>query len=177
MYWSDDPGKTPTPSGHWAFVLTDLLRGGKHDLAFAAEASARMTLSMSDAFVATWQAKYRYNLIRPVTYVQLALDSNWVPDMLETPPFPEYPSGHSVQSGAAALVLGRLFGEDTVFVDRFHNDRGWGPRTFKNFKAASDEAAISRMYGGIHFRAAIEDGLAQGRCVGEKVMALQFLHK
>ena len=82
-------------------ILTDLLRDRKANLATAAEQYARMTVAMSDAFVATWKVKYQLNLIRPVTYIQLAFDSNWVPPLMETPPFPEYPSGHSVQSGSA----------------------------------------------------------------------------
>ena len=91
---------------------------------------------------------------------------------METPPFPEYPSGHSVQSAAASAVLTRTFGDHTAFTDNTHNDRGWGPRQFPSFQAAADEAALSRMYGGIHFRAAVENGKAQGRCVAERVLRL-----
>ena len=175
LYWADDPGKTSTPAGHWAFILTDLLQGRKADLAFAAEAYAKLGLALSDAFVGTWQTKYTINLIRPVTYIQLTIDSNWVPTLMDTPPFPEYTSGHSVQSGAAAAVLSSLFGPSTAFVDRTHNDRGWGPRTFKSFEAAAQEAGISRMYAGIHFRSAIEHGLSQGRCIGTAALKLHFL--
>ncbi len=131
-----------------------------------------MTIAMSDAFVATWKVKYEVNLLRPVTYIQLAFDSNWVPPLMETPPFPEYPSGHSVLSGAAAAVLGSFYGKDTAFEDRTHNDRGWGPRRFKNFRTAVDEAAVSRLYAGIHFRSAIEHGATMGRCIGEQALAL-----
>jgi hypothetical protein len=175
LYWADDPGKTPTPAGHWAFILTDLLKERKSNLAFTAEAYAKLGLAMSDAFVAAWHTKYSINLLRPVTYIQLTMDSNWTPTLMDTPPFPEYPSGHSVQSGAAAAVLSSLFGSGVTFVDRTHNDRGWGPRTFKSFEAAAQEAAISRMYAGIHFRSAIEHGLLQGRCIGAATLKLDFL--
>ena len=174
LYWADDPGKTPTPAGHWAYIANDILKLRKANLATAAETFARLNMAMSDAFVAAWHTKYTLNIIRPVTYVQLGIDSNWVPTLLPTPPFPDYPSGHSVQSSAAYTVLEQLFGADTPFVDNTHNDRGWGPRTFKNFKAAADEAALSRMYGGIHYRFSIEGGKPQGQCTAKAVMGLKF---
>jgi membrane-associated phospholipid phosphatase len=104
----------------------------------------------------------------------LVIDSNWVPTLMHTPPFPEYPSGHSVQSSAAAAILAQVFGADTPFTDNTHNDRGWGPRSFKNFKAAADEAALSRLYAGIHFRTGVLGGQVQGACVAKKVLALKF---
>jgi hypothetical protein len=172
LYWADDPLKTPTPAGHWAWILTDLLRDRKASLASAAEQYARLAIAMSDAFVATWKVKYDTNLLRPVTYIQLAFDSNWVPPLMETPPFPEYPSGHSVQSGSAAAVLEAFYGRDTAFEDRTHNDRGWGPQRFKSFAAAAEQAAVSRLYAGIHFRSAIEHGTTMGRCIGAQALAL-----
>lgn len=172
LYWADDPGKTPTPAGHWAWILTDLLRDRKATLAVAAEQYARLTIGMSDAFVATWKVKYETNLLRPVTYVQLALDANWVPPLMETPPFPEYPSGHSVQSGAAAALLESFYGKGTPFEDRTHNDRGWGPQRFASFAAAAEQAAFSRLYAGIHFRSAVEHGATMGRCIGAQALAL-----
>ncbi len=174
LYWADDAGKTPTPAGHWAYIANDLLKSRKASLATAAETFARLNLAMSDAFVAGWYTKYTLNLIRPVTYVQLGIDSNWTPSLMPTPPFPDYPSGHSVQSAAASRVLEQLFGADTLFTDNTHNDRGWGPRNFKSFKAAADEAAVSRLYAGIHYRFSIEGGKPQGQCVADKVLALKF---
>jgi membrane-associated phospholipid phosphatase len=174
LYWSDDPGKTPTPAGHWSFIANDLLKTRKASLATAAEVHARLNIAMADAFIAGWQTKYSVNLLRPVTYVQLVIDSNWVPGLMHTPPFPEYPSGHSVQSSAAAAVLGQAFGTNTAFTDNTHNDRGWGPRTFKSFGAAADEAALSRLYAGIHFRFGVTGGQVQGRCVADKALALKF---
>jgi hypothetical protein len=172
LYWADDPGKTPTPAGHWAWILTDLLRDKRASLAAAAEQYARLGIAMSDAFVATWKVKYQVNLLRPVTYVQLAFDAQWLPPLMETPPFPEYPSGHSVQSGAAAAVLEAYHGKDQPFEDRAHNDRGWGPQRFPSFAAAARQAALSRLYAGIHFRSAIEHGETMGRCIGAEALRL-----
>ena len=173
LYWADDPGKTPTPAGHWLYITGDVLKAKNATLAEAAEVYARLGLAMSDAFVAGWHTKYSVKLLRPVTYVQAVIDSNWVPTLMDTPPFPEYPSGHSVQSSAAAAVLGAAFGERFAFTDNTHNDRGWGPRSFDSFKAAADEAALSRLYAGIHFRSGVVGGQVQGRCVAQRVLALK----
>jgi len=175
LYWADDPLKTPTPAGHWAYIANDLLKQQKASLAQAAQTMVRLNMAMNDAFIAGWKTKYTVQLLRPVTYVQLVIDSNWVPTLMHTPPFPEYPSGHSVQSSAAAGVLEQVFGAHTRFVDNTHNDRGWGPRSFKSFAAAAQEAAFSRLYAGIHFRTGIEGGKVQGRCVAQQVLALKLL--
>ena len=164
-FWSDDPGSTPTPPGHSVSITTQVLRGERATLAEAAETYARVGMAVSDAFVACWHEKYRYNLLRPVTYARAQFDAGWLP-LLVTPPFPEYPSGHSVQSGAAFQVLTDLFGRRYAFVDHTHDERGLAPRRFGSFLEAAEEAAISRLYGGIHFRAAIDNGLAQGRRIG-----------
>ena len=174
LYWADDPLKTPTPAGHWVFIATDMLKARKATLADAAQLYARLNLAMADAFIAAWHAKYATNVMRPVTYIQLGIDSNWVPSLMHTPPFPEYPSGHSVQSSAAAAVLAQTFGANTPFTDNTHNDRGWGPRSFKSFQAAADEAALSRLYAGIHYRFGVTGGQAQGTCVAQKVLALKL---
>jgi hypothetical protein len=164
-FWSDDPGATATPAGHSVSIATQVLRAEGARLATAAETYARLGIAVSDAFVACWFQKFRYNLLRPVTYIRAQLDPDWLP-LLVTPPFPEYPSGHSVQSGAAAQVLTDLFGGRYGFVDRTHDERGLAPRRFDSFFDAAEEAAISRLYGGIHYRAAIDNGLAEGRRIG-----------
>ncbi len=171
LFWSDDPGATATPPGHSVAITTQVLRREDASLALAAEAYAKIGIAVSDAFVACWHQKYVYNLLRPVTYIRQLVDSTWLP-LLVTPPFPEYPSGHSVQSGAAFQVLTDLFGEDYAFVDRTHDARGLAPRRFGSFFEAAEEAAVSRLYGGIHFRAAIDNGVDQGKCIGRAVSAL-----
>lgn len=147
-----------------------MLRKEGASLARAAEAYARVGLAVCDAFIARWHQKYVYNLLRPVSYIRRLSDPAWL-SLLVTPPFPAYPS---VQSGAAFQVLTDLFGESYSFVDNTHDDRGFAPRSFGSFLEAAEEAAISRLYGGIHFRAAIANGVTQGRCIGEAVSALQF---
>ncbi len=97
------------------------------------------------------------------------LDERWEP-FLQTPPFPEYTSGHSGISTAAATVLTDEFGDKFAFTDNVEADYGLPPRSFSSFKEASAEAAISRLYGGIHYRMAIEEGIGQGRKVGELVI-------
>jgi hypothetical protein len=172
-FWSDDPATTATPPGHLIAITTQVLRAERASLMAAAEAYAKVGIALADAFIACWHAKYQHNLLRPVSYLNAHVDANWLP-LLSTPPFPEYPSGHSVQSGAAFHVLADLFGEDYPFDDHAHDERGMSPRHFRSFAHAAEEAAISRLYGGIHYRPAIEDGLRQGRCVGEVVNALPF---
>ncbi|MEN9670738.1 MAG: hypothetical protein RL018_1015 [Pseudomonadota bacterium] len=174
LYWADDPGKTPTPAGHWLFIANDLLKTRKAKLADAAQTIVRLNIAMADAFTAGWATKYEFNVLRPVTYVQGSFNSNWVPSLMTTPPFPEYPSGHSVQSSAAAGVLNKIFGANTAFTDNTHNDRGWGPRTFPNFNAAANEAALSRLYAGIHYRFGVEGGQVQGKCVAAKALDLKL---
>jgi hypothetical protein len=170
-FWSDDPGTTATPPGHSIAITTQVLRQQGASLAAAAETYTRVGMAVADAFVACWHQKYVYNLLRPVTYINRLIDPDWVP-LLVTPPFPEYPSGHSVQSAAACQVLTDLFGDDYAFIDHTHDSRGLAPRSFASFFDAADEAAISRLYGGIHYRAAIDNGLAQGRQIGRAVSAL-----
>ena len=120
----------------------------------------------------SWESKYRYNLVRPITYIvnviDPAYDYNDLP--VNTPPFPEYTSGHSVQSGATAEVLTSLFGNSFSFTDHTHDQLGYAARSYTSFYEAADEAAISRLYGGIHYRAAIENGVDQGKKVGGQVI-------
>lgn len=174
LYWADG-GSTISPPGHSLSITGIVLRSRNATLATAAEAYARVGIAVADAFVSCWKCKYQYNWQRPITAVQAMLDPTWQP-LIATPPFPEFVSGHALQSGAAAQVLEDLFGAQTSFVDNTHQARGAGfePRPFANFAAFADEAAISRLYSGIHFRSANEVGLVEGRKVGRNVTALHF---
>ncbi len=171
-FWSDDPGQTATPTGHSISITTQVLEQNGATLELAAETYAKVGMAVADAIITCWATKFEFNVLRPVSYVQAQLDPQWMP-LLVTPPFPEYSSGHSAQSGAAAQVLTDLFGVMT-FTDHTHDARGFAPRTFASFEAAAQEAAISRLYGGIHYRSAIEDGLVMGQCVGATVSAMRF---
>ncbi len=172
-FWDDSAMLSMTPPGHWVGILTQLFTDQPPTLERLAEGYARVGLAVADGFIACWHTKFQYNLLRPVTYIQRVIDPKWT-TLLITPPFPEYPSGHSTQSGAAATVLTAFFGENYAFTDRTHDDDGLEARSFKSFWDAANEAGISRMYGGIHYRNAITQGLEQGRCVGARVNALQF---
>ena len=171
-FWSDDPMLSPTPPGHWIFLTLGILQAEGADAARSADILARLGMGLADAFIGCWDAKSQYDLLRPVTYIRRVIDPDWAP-LLITPPFPEYPSGHSTQSGAAATVLTAFFGEGHAFDDATHSDDGLPIRSYPDFWTAAEEAARSRLYGGIHFRAAIDQGLAQGRCIGAHVTAIR----
>ena len=126
-------------------------------------------VALADGFIIAWDEKYRSVLIRPVTVINRYVDPDWRP-LLQTPPFPEYTSAHSVVSGAASTVLTALFGEPFSFVDSTEVEFGLPARSFDSFRQAASEAAISRMYGGIHYRPAIEIGVEQGRALGQSVV-------
>lgn len=170
LFWIDTPGITGAPSGHWVLIEMQLVEQMDLKLDRAAEMYTLVGTALADAFISAWNLKYQDNLVRPVTYIQANLRRNWSP-YVETPPFPEYPSGHSVVSGAAAEVLTTMFGQ-VAFTDRtpIINGHQSFERSFTSFEAAASEAAISRLFGGIHYRAAIENGLRQGRCVGQQVL-------
>ena len=122
-------------------------------LSESARVYACLALALADSFISCWDEKYRSNVIRPETYINANIDENWRP-LLQTPPFPEYTSGHSVISGSAAVTLTSLFGENFSFTDSTEIEFGLTSRSFKSFDEACTEAAISRMYGGIHYRPA-----------------------
>ncbi len=161
--------KKITPGGHWIGITAIAARQAGADLMQAAEAYAVTSIALADAFISNWDEKYRSNLVRPETVINQHLDEAWTP-LLQTPPFPEYTSGHSVISTAAALALTALFGEAVAFDDTTEVEYGLPVRSFTSFVEASQEAAISRLYGGIHYRMAVEHGVEQGRAVGRFVL-------
>ncbi len=117
--------------------------------------------------------KFHYNLLRPVTYIQRVIDPTWH-TLLPTPPFPEYVSAHSGQSAAVLTTLEALFGTNVPFVDHAHDADGFAPRSFDHIFAAAEEAGMSRLYAGIHFRSGNLNGRALGTCVAAKVDALNW---
>ncbi len=170
-FWSDDPGKSYTPPGHSLAILNIVLRQENADLEVAAEAFAQLGMAVHDAFISCWYTKYRYNLIRPITVIHQQVDLGFSIPLL-TPPFPEYTSGHSVNSGAAAAVLTLLFGENYAYTDdsqEYRLDIDGSARSYNSFYEFANEAAISRLYGGIHYRQAIDEGVAQGLGIGENI--------
>jgi hypothetical protein len=176
-YWADNMGATGTPAGHWMAIMGQLARQDGLSLMAAAEGFARVGIAVADAFIGCWQIKFTDNLLRPVTYIQHLIDPAWLP-LIGTPNFPKYTSGHSVQSAAAAAVLTAMFGIRS-FTDTLHLDHGLAPslepRTFRSLEEAAEEAAMSRVYGGIHYLFGSSYGGLQGRCIGQVILdRLQF---
>ncbi len=161
--------KKISPGGHWLGITKIAGTRANLDLTETVELYARVSVAMADAFISCWDEKYRSNYIRPETVINEHLDPDWLP-LLQTPPFPEYPSGHSVVSGAAAEVLTNYLGESFSFSDSTERAYGIPDRDFESFYHARDEAALSRLFGGIHFRPAIDKGVKQGAQVGGLVV-------
>jgi len=161
--------KKITPGGHWIGITGIACRKDSADFMKTVEAYAVTSIALFDAFISCWDEKYRSNLIRPETVINRYIDEDWAP-ALQTPPFPEYTSGHSVISRAAAVALTSLFGDHFAFNDTVEMEYGLPARSFDSFLQASNEAAISRLYGGIHYRPAIDYGVEQGEKVGEFVV-------
>ena len=160
--------KKITPGAHWIGITKIAAKKEKADFNRTVFAYTKTSIAIADAFISCWDEKFRSNLVRPETLINTYFDDEWKP-ILQTPPFPEYTSGHSVVSGAASTVLTSIFGDNFSFSDDTELPFGLPIRSYTSFKHAADEAAISRMYGGIHYRTAVEVGVVQGRKVGELV--------
>ncbi len=173
LFWADLDGESGTPAGHSLSITAQVLEQQGASLDLAAEAFARVGIGESDAFISCWAGKFHYNVLRPVTYINDLIDPAWE-SILVTPPFPAYASGHSNDAGASSAILTDLFGDAFAFTDHTNDDRGFAPRSFASFFEAAEESAFSRLYGGIHYRFDIENGINQGRCVADVVNALEF---
>ena len=156
-YWADGPG-TVTPPGHWNLIAIDLVRAAGWSTLPTARLFAALNTAQADAFIACWDTKYTYWSIRPITAIRRLIDPNWLSD-ITTPPFPSYPSGHSTTSGAASTVLSALF-----------------PAQAQELDAMAEEAAVSRLYSGIHYRSDNEAGLALGRQIGQLAVRVYLAH-
>ncbi|MEZ4685610.1 MAG: vanadium-dependent haloperoxidase [Bacteroidia bacterium] len=161
--------KKITPGGHWIGIAGIASEKAGADFGKTVQSYALTSIALADAFISCWDEKYRSNLVRPETVINEHFDAEWRP-VLQTPPFPEYTSGHSVISRAAAVALTSIYGENFSYRDTVEMEYGLPPREFTSFINASDEAAISRLYGGIHYRPACENGVEQGKKVGDFVV-------
>ncbi|PSR55466.1 phosphatidic acid phosphatase [Adhaeribacter arboris] len=161
--------KKISPGGHWINIAAVASKKAKADFMKTVETYALVSIALADGFISCWDEKYRSARIRPETVINTYMDKDWVP-LLQTPPFPEYPSGHSVISNAAAVTLTSLYGENFAYTDSTEVVFGLSPRKFSSFNQAAEEAAISRLYGGIHYLPAITNGQTEGRLVGEFVL-------
>ena len=161
--------KKITPGGHWIGITSIATRKAKSDFQATTNAYANVTIALFDAFISCWDEKWNTLVVRPETLINKYYDEEWLP-ILQTPPFPEYTSGHSVISRAAAITLTDLFGNNFAFNDTTEIEYGLPLRSYDSFIGASEEAAVSRLYGGIHYMMAIEEGVAQGQEVGEHIV-------
>ncbi len=169
LFWRDNPdGTTGLPSGHWMLAACAVIEQERLDLGRAAEVLALLGIALADGFTSCWTEKYQTNLLRPVTYIQRLVDPGWN-SFVNSPAFPEYTSGHSVGSAAAAETLTALLGT-VAYTDDTGLRNGYPGVRYQSFWEAANEAAMSRLHGGIHYPMGIEAGLVQGAEVARKVL-------
>jgi hypothetical protein len=180
-FWDDNPfviehaghmmfgNKKITPGGHWMGIAAIATRQAGADEVKTAKTYAYTALALYEAFISCWDEKYRSNYVRPVTVINEHIDHNWLP-LLQTPPFPEYTSGHSLISAASATVLTALYGDNFAFLDTSDLKYIGMQREFKSFLEAANETSISRFYGGIHYRFTVDISLEQGKKVGNYII-------
>ncbi len=180
-YWDDNPfviehsghmmfgNKKITPGGHWMGIAAIAAKQSNADAVKAAQGYLLTAIALYDAFISCWDEKYRSNVVRPVTVINELVDKNWMP-FLQTPPFPEYTSGHSTITAASAEVLTELYGDKFAFQDTSDLRYIGMQRHFHSFREAAAEASVSRVYGGIHYRNSVDMGADAGRKVGMNIV-------
>lgn len=180
-YWDDNPfviehsghmmfgNKKITPGGHWMGIAAIAAQSTKADAVKTAQGYALTAIALYDAFISCWDEKYRSNVVRPVTVINEHIDKGWTP-FLQTPPFPEYTSGHSTITASAAVVLAHLYGDKFAFQDTSDLRYIGMQRHFNSFQEAAAEASISRVYGGIHYRNSVDVGAEAGKKVGANII-------
>ena len=184
-FWDDNPFKLNvsghvmyatkkfSPPGHWMNIVGILADKKKADFDETVYAYAKASIALFDGFISCWDEKYRSNYVRPETVINKYFDPEWRP-YIQTPPFPEYTSGHAVISAAAAEVMTDIFGDNISYTDTSETEFGIAPRSFTSVRKAAEEAGISRVYGGIHYKHSCDIGNAEGKLVGQLV--IQRLH-
>lgn len=180
-YWDDNPNISVeeghlmyfihkiSPAGHWIMITRQACLEKNVSVAKASQAYTLASIAMFDAIIACWYEKYSTNLIRPISIINQQVDQKWTP-LIQTPPFPEFTSGHGVLSNAAATVLTRIFGDNYKFTDNTEIPFGIKPRTFNSFLQASEETSWSRVYGGIHYPETCRISITQGKQIGSHVL-------
>ncbi len=186
LYWDDNPNVSKlsghlnyfihkiSPGGHWVMIAKQACEQKQVEVSKAAQVYALTTIAIFDAFISCWDEKYKTNLIRPITVINREVDKYWQP-YIQTPPFPEFTSGHSATSNAAATILTTLLGDNFSFTDNTEIPFGQSARSFNSFYQAAAESSISRVYGGIHYPITATISVGQGKAIGKNV--LQLLYK
>jgi hypothetical protein len=165
--------KKISPGAHWMGIANIACVDAKVSFSKAIQVNTVLAVGLMDGFQSCWDEKYRSNRIRPETAIRKCLDPKWTP-FLQTPPFPEYLSGHSTISSVSSVILTHFFGKEFTYTDTVEERYGLKARTYSSFEEAAEEASISRFYGGIHFMDAIENGQKQGQLVGKQVLNKVF---
>jgi len=185
LYWDDNPNVSVnighlnyfihkiSPAGHWMMIVKQACEQKNVPVTKSSQAYALTAIGMFDAFIACWDEKYKTNLIRPITIINRHIDRNWVP-YIQTPPFPEFTSGHAVVSNSASEILTLVLGDNVTFTDRTEIPFGQGTRTFNSFFEASIQSSTSRVYGGIHYPETARISIGQGRAIGNYVIQLLY---
>lgn len=171
-HWDDSPGVSGTPAGHLYALGIDLASSHNMTTQDASRFFLSLGIALNDAIIECWKLKYRFNFIRPVTYIHKVISKDFQ-SVLITPPFPEFPSGHSFQAGAAKEVFSHFFGEQTEIIDSTNfgrTDITGQVFRYENFDAMSQEMSISRFYGGIHFLHTLNLSLYYGGKIGENTL-------
>ncbi len=180
-YWDDNPfviehsghltfgNKKITPGGHWMGIAAQIIKQEKADHVKAAQTFALTSIALYDGFISCWDEKYRSNYVRPVTVIKDMIDKDWMP-FLQTPPFPEYTSGHSTITASAATVLTKLYRDNLAFEDSSDYKYIGLKRKFKSLDEAAAECSMSRVYGGIHYVISVNTGAEMGKQVGGLVV-------
>ncbi len=158
-----------SPAGHWMNIIGIAAETNNVDFNTTVSHYAETSIAIFDAFISCWYTKYKTNYVRPETVINKYFDPNWRP-YIQTPPFPEYTSGHAAISSAAAEVLSKFYGDNFSFTDTSEVEFGIAKRSFKSFRIAALEAGRSRVYGGIHFLNSCGQGTKQGKQIGELVV-------
>ncbi|MBC7886792.1 MAG: vanadium-dependent haloperoxidase [Ferruginibacter sp.] len=169
MFWRDVPGVTSP--GHWLSILQQVIRQNNTRLDKAVLAYALIGAAINDGLISCWKTKYHYNVVRPITYIREIMGYPSWNSYIGTPAHPEYSSGHAALSGAAAAAFEKLFGNIGSFTDHTYDYLGFAPRTYTSFAAIAEEAAKSRLYGGIHYQPSLDAGLSEGRKVTANIFS------
>jgi hypothetical protein len=161
--------KKISPGAHWLGITGIACKTANKSFNESVLIHATVSIGLMDAFICCWDEKFRSNRIRPETAIRNLIDPTWEP-LLQTPPFPEYLSGHSTISASSSTILTSFFGDNFSYTDNIELQYGLPARSFRSFYHAAEEAGISRFYGGIHFMDAIKNGNTQGLNVGKWVL-------
>jgi hypothetical protein len=173
LFWNDvGAGVGYTPMGHCINILTQLLDNSNASLATADIAYAKAGIALWDATVVCWRSKFKYNQIRPVTYIQAHIDNTWL-SLIGTPPHPEFPAAHAFITSSIMEVLTSVFGNKYSFTDHTYDFRGFPARSYTSFEDVANECGESRVYGGIHYQPSVDIGHAAGDLVGKAASSLE----